>query len=490
MALIKRRRCYKMWCRENVVFFVLVLTLCVVWFPVINAQQYIIQAELQSDRPGNKVYGNLYGEASVAVAPSQDGCGQSVVAIGSLYADGIPFSNGSARLSAGEAFFYHPSQENGWDLVQPPYLGSSQENEAGLAMAGGDEWLFVTEPGTPLDVNDPGGKNFAGNINAFRYNQETGQYDLHQRIPNPLGSGQDQFEVEFGASLSYWNGWLASAPGVGSVGWIHSFDEATQQWVPHTNVTTQLGPMFTAIGGGYAFFSVPFDPPQNSQAVIYKLQHNRWSYLQTIQGFWNTGLNQSIFGDLFGSPMSVSNNGWATIGASGDGATGQLYPGLESPSGGAEYFAQLGSNGLWTVTQKVVSDQPTIFYGMGNCMDPQGKNAFVADMGRTVSGNQFQGALRHFERQGSTWIQKELLFDPHGRAYDFFSICSMTDDLLVGGSFRAAAEFVPYNSYFTGPPEPGRAIIWSKTGSQNERRFFRRSAQHRYQAIMSSLALN
>jgi hypothetical protein len=219
--------------------------------------------------------------------------------------------------------------------------------------------------------------------------------------------------------------------------------------------------------------------------VIYQLNHNQWSYLQTIQGFWNTGLNQSVFGDLFGSPMSVSNNGWATVGASGDGATGQLYPGLESPVGGAEYFVQLGSDGLWTVTQKVVSDQPTIFYGMGNCMDPQGQNAFVADMGRTVSGNQFQGALRHFQRapDSSTWVQKELLSDPHGRAYDFFSICSMTNDLLVGGSFRAAAEFVPYPGYFTGPPEPGRALIWS---TQNEeRRFFRRSAKKRYEAIIS-----
>jgi len=404
---------------------------------------------------GDPVYGDLFG-----VPLDIDAEGNLFV--GALYADGELFPNGTAMERAGKTFFYKKEGET--YRLSEVYTGQSAYNQnsgtslrAGITstrLRGTTEWLFDPEAGTPLNVSDPDVKDRSGNINVFK--RQGNAWVIHQRIPNPDGHGPDQNHEEYGINIDFTEsggGWLVVGGGITNKAWFVTYDEETDQWVNTQNVITGAlkGNLIVAIGGEYAFIQVAtdFSTISNLEVLVYKRHGSRWEYHQTLNGIGNTGPNMSFIGDLFGSPMTIDGSN-AVIGAPGD---SQANPGGYNLPG-ASYFLRL-KNGWWTITDKVFSDQPTLFFGFGNCMD--GDTAVIADTGRTVNGNPFQGGLRLYHRHGGRWVPGELLVDPDGRAFDYFSVCSIGGSSLAGASFRAATQFLGAG---IGESLPGRVVVW------------------------------
>lgn len=456
------------------ILFVLVVLTTLVSF--ISAYNYVVDAELQGGSSASPS-GDMFGNANIIISKYDSGNGKTLSIIGAVFGDGNNFPNGTVMPEAGRVYFYERNH-NKWEQFQKQFVGESANNQAGGGVAAGltptgwssrshvcaDGWLFIPEPGTPINASNLDQKDFSGLINVFQFID--GEYKLVQRIYNPDGNGPDQFYAEFGISIDYSNGWLITGGGVTNAAWLFSIDHSTNQWVPRQKIITgsQKGNMISAIGGDYAFVQVAIDPanfPANDQVLVYKRTGPvNWTYQQTLQGFNNAGPYLGTVGDLFGSTMSIGgqDNRWAIIGAPGDGQ----YAGTSGyAAAGAVYFVYLQDDGLWTITQKEFSDSPTLYYGLGNCI---GNNniAYVADPGRTVGSNPFQGSLREYVLHGHTWSKHNLLTDPHGRAYDLLGISSTADEYVQAGDFRFAFNFLPPLS-FTVPTLPGRTVIWKRT---------------------------
>jgi FG-GAP repeat protein len=86
---------------------------------------------------------------------------------------------------------------------------------------------------------------------------------------------------------------------------------------------------------------------------------------------------------------------------------------------GAVYvFKQSG--GVWTQTQKLTADDGAAFDTFGNSVAFSGTTAFIGAFAATVGDNMFQGAAYVFTLSNGTWSQTQKLTSDDGQGFDYF----------------------------------------------------------------------
>jgi len=78
------------------------------------------------------------------------------------------------------------------------------------------------------------------------------------------------------------------------------------------------------------------------------------------------------------------------------------------------------SNGVWTRTQKLVSDDGQAFDTFGHSIVFEGDTALIGAYGAMVNDNFSQGAVYVFTRANGTWTQTQKIIAADGQAFDNF----------------------------------------------------------------------
>ncbi len=133
-------------------------------------------------------------------------------------------------------------------------------------------------------------------------------------------------------------------------------------------------------------------------------------------------------GDYFGGSVAL-NNYTALVGATGIG----------SSKGAVYVFA--GQSGTWSQQQKLVAADAAVGDVFGGSVALFGEVAAVGASGADVAAN-LSGAAYLFERQGTTWSQRQKFTASDGAADDFFgaSVALAGPEVLVGAPFDDMAQ--------------------------------------------------
>lgn len=410
-----------------------------------NCSNFEVVAELAGQFPGDSLLGDSFGGSLIL--------NKNELIIGAV------FSTVQSMPDAGATYFYKPNKEGVWTQFQNVFTLPFSFNEiSGGALASKDEWLFVPAPGTPLDVSDTTDqKDRSGSLLIFKKIKD--EWALVQTLLNPKGTVNGSQEL-FGLNVDYSGGdWVVVSGSNISEAYLYKFDKSSGLWNLKQTIETGTfkGNIIASINGKYAFIQKPidFNNVTNQTVLVYKRnKYDVWIQTQILEGFDNP-VAPGSFGDLFGSPSIIRDKD-AIIGAPGDSKFGL--------SSGASYFLRL-SKGKWKITQKVYSDQPTVFFGVGNTL--RGKTAIIGDPGRVVGNNQYQGAIIIYKKKKNKWFPKCLLVDPNGRSFDYFG----SGGINLNKKYLAAAPFrgSPFN--FPNPIIPadvlnGRVVVWKKKDSK------------------------
>ncbi len=153
-------------------------------------------------------------------------------------------------------------------------------------------------------------------------------------------------------------------------------------------------------------------------------------------------------GDQFGSSVAASGN-ILVIGASND------TVGSNSTQGSAYVFTFDGAN--WTEQAKLTASDGAANDLFGNDVAISGDTVVIAAENKEVGSNSAQGAAYVFTRSGSNWIQQQKLLASDGAGnYRFGASTAIEGETIVIGSSQASIGNIPFQ---------GAAYVFTRTGS-------------------------
>ncbi|MEL6989664.1 MAG: hypothetical protein AAGK97_17780, partial [Bacteroidota bacterium] len=118
------------------------------------------------------------------------------------------------------------------------------------------------------------------------------------------------------------------------------------------------------------------------------------------------------------------------------GWTGTLYQ-------GAVYHFEFNGT-VWKETQRFMTDDGGQFQNFGKVMARSGDYAIFGDPESEINGNISQGAIYIFEDQDTAWVQVQKLSVPEGHAFSFFGRKLDIENELIAASGEMNDELTVY----------------------------------------------
>jgi hypothetical protein len=183
-----------------------------------------------------------------------------------------------------------------------------------------------------------------------------------------------------------------------------------------------------------AQYPIVIDPLMQGQATLTASDGAALNYFGSAVSLGGVGslvqsqvLTDSYYGrtgDYFGSAVSLSSDGnTALIGAYG--GSGNYY----SNQGAAYIFVRSGTS--WVQQQRLTASDSTAYawFGSAVLLSGDGNTVVIGATGKTINGNIYQGATYIFVRSGTTWTQQQQLIASDGVANDTFGgVLSLSSD--------------------------------------------------------------
>ena len=159
----------------------------------------------------------------------------------------------------------------------------------------------------------------------------------------------------------------------------------------------------------------------DNQGSAYVFTRNGVSWTQQQKLTSNIG----YFLDHFGHSVAISGD-TVVVGAYSSGVT-------QFEQGVAYVFTRNGT--VWTQQQKLIANDPGEYDFFGGAVAISGNTLVVGAYGDTINGQETQGSLYVFTRNGATWTQQQKLIASDGAWNDFFSVgVAMSSDMIVAGA--------------------------------------------------------
>lgn len=134
----------------------------------------------------------------------------------------------------------------------------------------------------------------------------------------------------------------------------------------------------------------------------------------------------STLGDGFGYSVLLSGD-TAVVGAYGDDI------GSNVDQGSAYVFTR--DRGVWSLQQKLTSDDAASFARFGSSLALDGDTLVVGAQQDSVGATEFQGSAYVFTRAGGVWMQQQRLIAADGQSNDYFGVkVAVSGDMLVVGA--------------------------------------------------------
>jgi hypothetical protein len=403
-----------------------------------------------------------------------------------------------------------------WQNSQIITTDGANDNLSAMKIESYNDWLFVSAVGTPIGPNAAfpdtvQNQTFSGCVLIYRFDATSGQWQLWQRLdkyvpgleklanidPQALNPANNPFAYQQGAnfgfqmSLDAENGDLLvsalyqqqsdqdGSPLLNS-GSVFAFqlNQDTNTWNLIQELKNPDGVSendafgsAVAVKNGLALISsapsVLGPKPVNSAVYLFSRQASGWNFQQKIIGdqtdpalvplnslspLYNYPSGITSIGDAFGSSLALDNS-WAMIGAGFE--CGDMT--AKWPFSGSVYFYQINrtpdSGAELSFTQKVSSDDSTSSaFGLHRVEFFNGM-AFIQDSMRSgPNGAPRQGGVVVYTLQNNSWTQANTVYDPDGKAFDFFGSSFTVNNLFfIGGCNLFTGAYI-LNSHINVPP--------------------------------------
>ncbi len=194
----------------------------------------------------------------------------------------------------------------------------------------------------------------------------------------------------------------------------------------------------------------------DAQGSAYVFTRNGVSWTQQQKLTSNIG----YFLDHFGQSVAISGN-TVVVGAYTSGVT-------QFSQGVAYVFTRNGA--VWTQQQKLIANDAGEYDYFGGAVAISGNALVVGAYGDTINGQETQGSLYVFTRNGSTWTQQQKLIASDGAWNDFFAVgVAMSSDTIVAGALGddTGANDSQGSAYVFSTPPPCPTLTFSPASLPN-----------------------
>lgn len=489
--------------------FIWILFLILIFSQTSAVERYI---------PSKKIFkGEIEGHPLLG-----DGYGTTVRVNDHFVVVAAPQAQPNEAEGAGAVYIYTKNNKRRWEINQTISPLGSSDRIGGFQVDLEDNILLLSATGTPLGPipnETVDNQDFSGAILVYKLNRRQGEgiqwWNLVQTIdrftpgledltlagPTALRSNGPVTEHQQGAHFGlqmhydkkmglllvgaqYQKGEDANGHHLKNAGAVFAFKHCkkTGKFVFLQKITNPEGcrenDTFGAnvrIHGNYALISnFPiFAAPRmdsNGTVFLYHYENKKWKCIQRLHGDQKgptkiiTAYGAEKVGDGFGSSLAL-NDHFAIIGA------GLESRNHERPLSGAVYFYKFKHKTLGKhleFKQKEFSDDKSVQGTALMHVDLQGDVALVSDPLHTgPKGQKHQGGALFFVRNKDKWKLKKVLFDPHGKEYDYFgySVALDRESAVVGtGSYGVMplSRFVTMPLQMEKPVNKGKVLFFKK----------------------------
>lgn len=329
--------------------------------------------------------------------------------------------------------------------VKQHYFGFSSAIDGNYAIVGA-KW-------DDLDTNYQNPWSAAGS--AYIFQKKNGKWEQIQKITSKDRGGNSDVQEIFGTSVGIsGNTIVVGASGndhdengqnqMPSAGAIYIFEKNGQaKWVqtqkivaPDRSQTDNYGDK-VSISGNYLIIGAYKDDQDaanaNSKsdagsAYIYERDNvsNLWKFKTKIVA------SDRLANDFFGFSVSISNAGYAVVGAYGNDTDSDGKNTLDGA--GAAYLFARDQNGNWTQIQKLISPEREYSGRFGFNVNIRNTRCIVAADLETEENKTFVGSAYIFELSNNTFAFKQKLIHKDILASDGFgkSITQSDNHILIG----------------------------------------------------------
>lgn len=193
---------------------------------------------------------------------------------------------------------------------------------------------------------------------------------------------------------------------------------------------------------------------ENGWVNTYKIENGVPHKRQTLIGTQLPSVNDKVgYGDSFGESISMDGD-WAVVAAPTDSTNGR--------SMGAVYVYKRDGD-FWFMKQVIKSeeafsnDSPGHMLGCMNGVCLKGDKLMIGDPAHSgPNGELHQGCVVVYQLQGKFWNKVGKVFDPQGKAHDYFGVNLTVQDGVVEAEtlpdldFRYPRHIWPHDREFEG----------------------------------------
>ena len=400
----------------------------------------------------------------------QNHFGQSVAVSGNLVLAGAPFDTVGANANQGSVYSF--------EVVNTPLAQIQKLSDAaGPAVAYfGDSLALHNNTAVVGAYGDTIGGVAKGSAYVFVRNGAT--WSLQQKLTAADGASDDRFgrSVAINGETVVVGAYFKTNGAAGQQGAAYVFVRNGAVWTQQQKLLAADGAAADWFGYSVALYentaligaagdTVGANGGQGS-AYTFKRSGATWSQQQkltandgTLGDYFGTAV--ALFGNtaVIGAPLKLGSRGAAYVFTNptgtqwnqaqkltaADGAANHRFGtavaldnytaliGAVGNGGGAAYV-YAGQTGTWTLQQELFAGDAAAGEGFGSSVTLFGDYAVVGASFADIAGDQDQGAAYLFERQGTTWSQRQKLTAADGAASDYLgtAVAIAGTEILAG----------------------------------------------------------
>jgi len=231
---------------------------------------------------------------------------------------------------------------------------------------------------------------------------------------------------------------IIGAPAADGPGYAYIFKNSGTNWTEEQKLTASDCEIWDEFGysvsidGEYAIIGAQYDDDKGS-AYIFKRTGSTWTEEQKL-----TASDGEIW-DLFGMSVAICGE-YAIIGGFGD----------DNYTGSAYIFKRTGST--WTEQAKLIASDIIPGERFGHSVGIDGDYAYIG----TTHDNNSKGAVYVFKRNGTVWTEEQKLTASDGKSADNFGKSfSINDNCMIIGAYEDSDN----------GPHSGTVYVFNREGS-------------------------